>query len=63
MAKRRAPVVAFNRAMFGSRAPGESVRQINAAQTDEARRRGETRRRVEAIAERRRLEREMEGDW
>ena len=63
MAKRRSStVLSFNR-QYATRAPGESTRQINAAQSDEARRRGATRRRIEAIAERRELERETEGDW
>ena len=62
MAKRRNTVLNFNR-QYATRAPGESTRSINAAQSDEARRRGEVRLRIEVLAERRALEREIEGDW
>lgn len=63
MAKRRAPVVNFNRQVFGSRAPGESLVLINGNMNAENRKRREVRRRIEAVAERRALEREIEGDW
>ena len=64
MPKRRTPVVLnFNRQVFGSRAPGESLVLINGNMNAENRKRREVRRRIEAIAERRELERETEGDW
>ena len=46
-----------------SRKPGESYRIINRAITDDDRRRREARQRVEEIEERRRIERDREGDW
>ena len=52
---------------FSVRKPGESVREINASMTDEARRRRETRRAIEDLEEALRLRREddalREGDW
>ena len=45
------------------RAPGESYRIINRAITDDDRRRREARMRIEELEERRRQEREREGDW
>ena len=51
---------------FSVRAPGESVREINGALTDEARRRARIRRAIEEKeSEFRRCRelREIEGDW
>ena len=48
---------------LSTRAPGVSLRLINSRITDEDRRWRERRRRIEAIEERRRVEREREGDW
>ena len=45
------------------RAPGESYRIINRAITDDDRRRREARMRIEELEERRRIERDREGDW
>ena len=45
------------------RAPGESIQSVNRNVTDEQRRARETRRKIEQLEERRRIEREREGDW
>ena len=45
------------------RAPGESILRVNKHVTDEQRRARVARRKVEEIEERRRIERDREGDW
>ena len=46
-----------------SRPPGVSIAFINRKITDEDRRAREARRKIEELAERKREERQMEGDW
>ena len=48
---------------FSPRAPGVSLRIINKAISDDDRKRREARRRIEELEERRRIEREREGNW
>ena len=48
---------------FSFRPAGESIQRINRNVTDEQRRAREARRKVEELEERRRIEREREGDW
>ena len=48
---------------FSPRAPGESLRIVNRAITDDDRRRRQARQKVEAVEERKREERLREGDW
>ena len=48
---------------FSSRAPGVSIVRVNKNVTEEQRRAREARQRIEELEERRRIEREREGDW
>ena len=48
---------------FTSRPPGESIVRVNRTVTEEQRRAREVRQRIDQLEERRRIEREREGDW